>query len=422
MGKNAEKKIKNKYYVYVGILFILYLIICISYFAENYYNVKKGIYSEIDNNLLIGAKTLRYLFAEDFHDRAIDEDSISYEEEMANRNAVNQFVSENKFTWAYTLAEKDGEFFFSAPTVSEEEAKERKRWYFLPYEDIPEEFKIAYSQEKIIYAEYTDQWGEYRSVAVPQFSSGGRKYIACIDYDVSYVKRVLFSRMIYNIVAVFIFTLVGSVFLWIYKFYIRAVNELESNIMKNQEKLDEEEHKLKVLEDIKIFYQKQAMNDQMTGLLNKGYFFEKMKEELIKSEEKKSKLSLLMIDIDDFKDINDENGHIFGDEVIKVVGKIIQENSRKSEIIGRYGGDEFIVALPDTSFEIAMTIGRRICDAVRSFMFRNESKKFSTTVSIGVTEYDHGEKMEEFLDRADHHLYVAKYKKKNRVEGAKKKN
>ncbi len=417
----SRRTIKSKYYTYLVIFFLVYVTIVVGYFVENYYNSQKRIYSEVDNNLLLGAKSLKYLLAEDFHDRALSSDSIDYEEELKNRKKLNEFVNESKFAWAYTLVEKDSEFYFSAPTISEAEAKKQKRWYFLHYKDIPLKFKTAYYENKVIYTEYSDQWGEFRSIALPQTSPSGRKYLACVDYDVSYVRKKLYARMLYNSLAVLVFIVLGVTFLWIYRIYTKAICELEYTMAKSEEKYDEEQKKIKILEDIKGFYQKQAMNDQMTGVLNKGYFFEKMKEEIIKTNEKEVKLSVMMIDIDDFKNINDENGHLFGDEVIKVIAKLLKEKSRKTDIIGRYGGDEFIILLPETSLEISLLIGKRICEAVQSSIFRNEKEKFSPTVSIGATEYFLSENMNDFLDRADHYLYVAKYKDKNRVEGGKRK-
>lgn len=418
-----KNRIKNRYFKYLVIFFIFYIFICIWYSVENYYDVKRNLYREIDFKLLVAAKTLKYILAEDFHDRAKDEDSISYEEELVNRTKFNNFLKESELAWIYTLAEKDGKYYFTAPTVSEEEAKKQKKWYFYTYEDISQEFINSYIENKEVYVEYTDKWGKFRSVAVPQLSPKGRRYLACADYEVSHINKILFSKVIYNVIAAFIFSLIGTFFLLIYKFYSDAINELEKNIEKNKEKLNEEQKRLKMLEEIKCFYQKQAMNDQLTGLLNKGYFFEKMKEMISEylEQEKEHKMSLMMIDIDNFKEINDENGHLFGDEVIRVISKIIRDKSRKTDIIGRYGGDEFIIFLPETSLEISMVIGRRICDSVSEALFRNEKKKFSPTLSIGVTEYSKNESIEEFMERADHYLYVAKYKNKNRVEGGKKK-
>lgn len=94
----------------------------------------------IDSKLRLGATSLKYLLADDFHDRAINPQSVDFEEEMRNRAKVNEFAATNGFIYAYTLVRYHDGIYFSAPTVTPEEAKERKVWYFYPYEDVPRNF------------------------------------------------------------------------------------------------------------------------------------------------------------------------------------------------------------------------------------------------------------------------------------------
>jgi hypothetical protein len=103
--------------------------------------------NEIDSKLLIAAKSIKFMLKEDFHDRAISPTSISFDEEIKNRQKLNNCKEENGFKWIYTIVESNGKFYFAAPTVSDEEARERKSWYFYPYEDIPEEFKKPLKKE-----------------------------------------------------------------------------------------------------------------------------------------------------------------------------------------------------------------------------------------------------------------------------------
>ncbi len=143
----------------------------------------------IDSRLTAAAKALKYMLADDFHDRAVDPDSISFEEEIKNRKAISEYAARAGFTYAYTLVKKDGKFYFAAPTVTDEEAKERKRWYFYPYDDVPEGFNQAMDQGVETFSTYSDQWGTFRSVAVPEISPGGRRYLSCVDVDVSYIRQ-----------------------------------------------------------------------------------------------------------------------------------------------------------------------------------------------------------------------------------------
>ena len=124
---------------------LVYALAVVGYAVWSYAEHKASLLAEIDSNLLQAARSLKYLLPPDFHDRARDKDSIGKDEELKNRKAVTDFGVESGFKWVYTLAEKDGKYFFSAPSVSEEEAKELDTWYFYPYEDVPAEFVAAFS-------------------------------------------------------------------------------------------------------------------------------------------------------------------------------------------------------------------------------------------------------------------------------------
>lgn len=143
----------------------------------------------IDERLSVAAKSLKFMLAEDFHDRAKNKNSITFEEELRNRKAITSFAEQSGFVYVYTLIERDGKYYFAAPTVTEEEAKTRKRWYFYPYEDIPESFVRAMRDGVAVFSSYTDQWGTFRSVAIPETSPGGVRYLACADLDISFIDR-----------------------------------------------------------------------------------------------------------------------------------------------------------------------------------------------------------------------------------------
>lgn len=220
---------RRRHWLTLFLCILAYVSAVIAYVVWSNHEEKKTVMAEIDKRLLLAAKGLKYMLAPDFHDRATDNTSISREEETRNRITVSNFAFETGFQWAYTLAEKDGKFYFSAPSVSEEELKERESWYFYPYEDIPQDFVLAYHEKKTVYTAYSDQWGTFRSVAVAERSPGGRWYLACADYDISYVKGLLRQKMIRSV-----FTAVGFLcftfpFILIYRNIFKSYNaELES--------------------------------------------------------------------------------------------------------------------------------------------------------------------------------------------------
>ncbi len=148
---------------------------------------------------------------------------------------------------------------------------------------------------------------------------------------------------------------------------------------------------------------KEAMYDKLTGLLNRRGIDVHIKDI--------SEGSILFFDIDHFKKINDTYGHKFGDYVLKELGKILREYFRKSDLVGRWGGEEFMVVLPDTDYENAIKVAEKLREIVGNYNFKN----VQVTISIGVSEY-HGN-LEEAMIKADMALYEAKKSGRNRVKG-----
>lgn len=163
-------------------------------------------------------------------------------------------------------------------------------------------------------------------------------------------------------------------------------------------------------------YKNLSITDDLTQLYNPRYFYKKLEEEIDRLMRYKQPLSLLLIDIDDFKKINDRYGHLKGDKVLKMTGRIIQDFLRKIDTAYRYGGEEFTVLLPGTGIEAAMNVAERIRKGFESkdlSLITNETLNIS--VSIGAAQFKPGEEMEAFVKRTDDALYVAKQKGKNRV-------
>ncbi len=164
---------------------------------------------KLNQFLLIQAENIPLLLEGDFHDRAVSSESIDYREELLNRSRFNSFAKNNNFAWVYTVIEKEGEIYFTAPTVTDEEADKRLRWYFYPYEDAPHEFHNALSRGKTEFISYRDQWGVYRTIILPLNSPSGNRYAACIDLKTgSYYLQVLKESAIYFFLQLIIFLLV----------------------------------------------------------------------------------------------------------------------------------------------------------------------------------------------------------------------
>lgn len=165
-------------------------------------------------------------------------------------------------------------------------------------------------------------------------------------------------------------------------------------------------------------YQNQAIRDGMTGLYNHAFFKQQLEKEVSRSERHNSPVSLMMIDADNFKHYNDTNGHPAGDKVLKKIAEILKENTRISDTVCRYGGEEFSVLLPDTDKEHAVRFAEKIRKAVETGYFHNQESQPSgnLTISIGIAESpaDCTNHLK-LMTTADENLYRAKNTGKNRV-------
>ena len=169
---------------------------------------------------------------------------------------------------------------------------------------------------------------------------------------------------------------------------------------------------------------KLARTDALTGLFNRRYFFELAEKEFIKSVRYERPLSVIILDLDLFKDINDTYGHLVGDQVLIHIGKLLQKTSRAPDISARYGGEEFIMLLTETDCARAKIFSDRLRKLVEETPVQCENKSISLTVSIGVAgKQNKGEEtLEILISKADQSLYKAKREGRNRVVCYQEKN
>ncbi|MDG5814162.1 diguanylate cyclase [Chitinispirillales bacterium ANBcel5] len=165
---------------------------------------------------------------------------------------------------------------------------------------------------------------------------------------------------------------------------------------------------------------KQVYIDSLTSLNNRRYFEETLKEEVLRSRESELDMSVLFIDIDFFKQINDSYGHHIGDLVLKAVSKVVKDTLRVEDIPCRYGGDEMVVILPETKLLEGKQAAERIKKAMTKLKIdeciqTEEHRDIKITLSIGVTQLKTDESIKEFLNRADSALYCAKENGRDQV-------
>lgn len=170
--------------------------------------------------------------------------------------------------------------------------------------------------------------------------------------------------------------------------------------------------RVKLYQEVEQF----AITDGLTGVYTRRYLMDRLEEEIERSAARKTPLSILMIDADNFKMFNDKHGHLVGDQVLRSVSTIVQENIREIDYVGRYGGEEFCVILPDTDSEGGLFVGERIRKAIAETLIHAYDAKLKITVSIGIASLPQdGETSSELIDHADKALYRSKDRGRNCV-------
>lgn len=160
-----------------------------------------------------------------------------------------------------------------------------------------------------------------------------------------------------------------------------------------------------------------ALTDGLTGLLNHRAFHDRLDQEYERFRRYGSHLSLIVADLDDLKKFNDTYGHPVGDEVLRLIGAMLREASRETDVLARYGGDEFVILLPQTNATNAYNMGERIRKNIHNYPFMLEGKEIHGSVTMGVATLPHKDiaSSQDFLEFADKALYEAKRQGKNRI-------
>lgn len=186
----------------------------------------------------------------------------------------------------------------------------------------------------------------------------------------------------------------------------RAEESLKFAMKEKNLLLSELEQKNKILKGF-------SETDGLTGLYNRRYIMERMKEEIERANRYAYTLSIIILDVDYFKQINDNWGHLVGDEVLITISSELKRQIRKVDIIGRYGGEEFILVLPYADEKLALKVAEKLRVSIHNLDWHNYS--ITTTLSGGVAGYT-GESIDELIKKADYKLYQAKRNGRNRIE------
>lgn len=182
--------------------------------------------------------------------------------------------------------------------------------------------------------------------------------------------------------------------------------QLEQRVEERTKKLHEANEKLTLL----------ATTDSLTGAFNRRHFIERANVEFAKSRRSKRPVSIMMLDIDHFKKVNDGYGHAAGDEALKKVVKACMDTLRPGDIFGRLGGEEFAILLPETDLSTAKSVAERVRTLIKETIIHSPPHHFSVTVSIGISMYEGStQSLENMMNVADQGLYKAKNAGRNQV-------
>ncbi|OQY52740.1 MAG: diguanylate cyclase response regulator [Desulfobacteraceae bacterium 4572_89] len=188
--------------------------------------------------------------------------------------------------------------------------------------------------------------------------------------------------------------------------------ELDLRIKRVLRESETKKERAKLLNEM----EKLAITDALTGLYNSRQFFRQIKQEIKRYARYSRPLSLLILDIDFFKNYNDTWGHLEGDKVLMQIGRIISSCMRSMDSAYRYGGEEFAIILPETGIKKACVVGARIKDKIAAEIFKPEDgKKVSVTVSLGASEVLKEEDFTAFIKRTDKALYKSKETGRNKL-------
>ncbi len=192
---------------------------------------------------------------------------------------------------------------------------------------------------------------------------------------------------------------------------------MQEEIKRYSEKLKEAQHTIEELKHKLNEAQKNMITDPLTGVYNRRGLFHFLKQEMERALRYKHPFSIIMADLDHFSKINNTYGHLAGDIVLKKFCSTALTIIRKVDILGRYGGEEFIIILPNTTIDNAYAVAEKIRTTISKLKFQYKDKVFSVTSSFGVAEFKETDTIESLIKRADKALYKAKETRNCTVKG-----
>ena len=389
----------------IGFTLLLVAIFC----TWSYLQEQQRLFAQIDKQLLAAATTIPYVLNDDFHDRATDQNSIQNQEDLQNITNLSTLSGKLNMKFLYTvIRDTEGKYRLSSSAATDDELKKGKEIrYFSAYPDVSKLIIQGFEDNKTIFSArsdeyhpiyapvYSDRWGTYRSVFIPMVSPGGQRYVACADMDISHVTALLRHTLMKNLL---MFGVLVLAILPIIYAYIRAV--------RRQSREYQQVHKLYLDQS------ERSVTDALTNIGNRLRLDNELKAAMNNFRNFGQPFGLVMIDIDHFKKINDQHGHQVGDIVLQQFANLLVEHSRSNDVVGRWGGEEFMIIYLSTNLEGAYHHAEKMRKIIENSEFEGIKK---ITASFGVAQSTYGIALDELLHCADLALYTAKKEGRNRT-------
>jgi len=382
-----------------------------AYSTWSYFREEKRLIAQIDAALFSAAAAVPFVLADDFHDRAVGPGSIPETEDRRNIENLSHLNNRLGTKFLYTvIRDQNATYRLSSSSALDTELEQGEEvHYYTAYPDASDMLIASFKRPQsrfgarsdVYYPVYvpifSDRWGTYRSVFIPMRSPGGRLYAVGADMDITYVKALLRKNTVETVMEFLIFTLATLPIVYAYISAIRRKN-----------------HEYRQVHRLYLNSSKLSETDPLTQVCNRLKLDEVLRKTLEYYHEDGRPFALVMIDIDHFKAINDRYGHRIGDDVLQRVTQICVGNSRASDIVGRWGGDEFLIVCPDSDIAGAY----RLAENLRILISKALEEPYGISASIGVAQPAPGMTLPELLERVDQAMYKAKRAGRNRTSKA----
>lgn len=360
-----------------------------------------GTYKDNDGNLYFGSTKGITKIASSFKNKNLPKPNIYITDlELYQKKLDIDYSFYNDMNMTFKPKENTLSFGFAA--LDFDSPEKTKYFYYLKGFDKD----WIYSDERD-YVTYSNlPFGEYEFMVYAKTIRGVQSDIAKLKFKIE--KPWFRTYTAYLIYFLGLLLVIYSIFkIW----EAKIINEKNSELAKINEKL---ENVNKQLEDLSI-------KDSLTGVFNRRYFNSMVEDYLKLSKRGRTYISLLMIDLDDFKDINDTYGHLAGDYILKDLAKILKSSLKRStDYVSRYGGDEFVILLYDTDEREAMMIGKEIENSIKKLKIRKEFTEENVLITSSIGMYsvlpDKNTQKNELIEKADKALYLAKKNGKNQIK------